>query len=134
MPVRPRPRSPCYPCWMNELTPREQQIYALRGQGLTTAEIAEQLGIAYGTARNHVTTVNDKLGTPGSPPGLRRWADFPLAARAAAIEALYREEDSRPASERATAAEWGSTRTAPRLPAGSEAVAPPRSPVCRSAR
>ncbi|GHH45139.1 response regulator transcription factor [Streptomyces candidus] len=44
------------------LTPREREALALLGQGRTTAEISEQLGVALNTGRNHVQRVLEKLG------------------------------------------------------------------------
>lgn len=44
------------------LTPREQQVFVLLPRGLTNAEIAQQLGIATGTAKTHVERILHKLG------------------------------------------------------------------------
>lgn len=44
------------------LTSREQQVFALLPRGLSNAEIAEQLGIAAGTAKIHVEHILHKLG------------------------------------------------------------------------
>ncbi|MFH8487674.1 response regulator [Streptomyces longisporoflavus] len=44
------------------LTPRERQALQLLGQGHTTTEISDQLGIALNTGRNHVQRVLEKLG------------------------------------------------------------------------
>ncbi|WP_433543836.1 response regulator (plasmid) [Streptomyces sp. CA-294286] len=44
------------------LTPRERETLALLGQGRSTAEISEQLGVALNTGRNHVQRVLEKLG------------------------------------------------------------------------
>lgn len=44
------------------LTAREQQVLALLPRGLSNAEIAEQLGIAPGTAKIHVEHILHKLG------------------------------------------------------------------------
>jgi DNA-binding CsgD family transcriptional regulator len=44
------------------LTPREWQVLALIRQGLTNEEIAEQLGISFGTAKYHVAEIISKLG------------------------------------------------------------------------
>lgn len=44
------------------LTAREQQVLALLPRGLSNAEIAEQLGIAAGTAKVHVERILHKLG------------------------------------------------------------------------
>lgn len=44
------------------LTPREREVLHLLGEGRTTAEISEQLGVALNTGRNHVQRVLEKLG------------------------------------------------------------------------
>ncbi|MFG2592076.1 response regulator transcription factor [Streptomyces sp. NBC_01166] len=44
------------------LTPREREALALLGEGHTTAEISDQLGVALNTVRNHVQRVLEKLG------------------------------------------------------------------------
>lgn len=44
------------------LTPREQQVFALLPRGLSNAQMAEQLGIATGTAKVHVERILHKLG------------------------------------------------------------------------
>ncbi|WP_051191619.1 helix-turn-helix transcriptional regulator [Microbacterium luticocti] len=44
------------------LTDREHEIAVLAAQGLTGPEIANRLGIALGTVRNHIQHVRDKLG------------------------------------------------------------------------
>ena len=44
------------------LTPREQQVFALLPRGSSNAEIAQELGIATGTAKIHVERILHKLG------------------------------------------------------------------------
>jgi DNA-binding NarL/FixJ family response regulator len=44
------------------LTPREQEILQLIGEGLTNQEIADQLVIEVGTVKNHVHSILQKLG------------------------------------------------------------------------
>jgi len=44
------------------LSPRERQVLALIARGLTNRQIAEELVISEHTARNHVTSILDKLG------------------------------------------------------------------------
>ena len=46
---------------MDELTPREIQVLKLLAQGMTNGVIAEELGMAYRTTRNHVTSIYAKL-------------------------------------------------------------------------
>jgi len=43
------------------LTPRERQIVALITEGLTNKEVADRLFISEATARNHLTSILDKL-------------------------------------------------------------------------
>jgi DNA-binding NarL/FixJ family response regulator len=47
---------------INELSEREQDILRLLAQGLTNAEIAEQLFLSRGTVRNYVSAILAKLG------------------------------------------------------------------------
>ncbi|WP_406099692.1 response regulator [Streptomyces sp. NBC_01013] len=44
------------------LTPREREALLLLGEGHSTAELSEQLGVALNTGRNHVQRVLEKLG------------------------------------------------------------------------
>lgn len=44
------------------LTPREREALQLLGEGRTTTEISDQLGVALNTGRNHVQRVLEKLG------------------------------------------------------------------------
>ena len=44
------------------LSPREREVLALIARGLTNRQIAETLVISEHTARNHVTSILDKLG------------------------------------------------------------------------
>ncbi|MGW7201081.1 response regulator transcription factor [Streptomyces chryseus] len=45
-----------------KLTPREREALDLLGEGFTTAEISDRLGVALNTGRNHVQRVLEKLG------------------------------------------------------------------------
>ncbi len=47
---------------LDELTPREREILALVGQGLSNAEIAERLVVSPLTAKTHVARLFGKLG------------------------------------------------------------------------
>jgi DNA-binding NarL/FixJ family response regulator len=50
------------PAPLEELTPREREILALVGQGLSNAEIAERLVLSPLTAKTHVARLFGKLG------------------------------------------------------------------------
>ena len=47
---------------IGSLTARERQIVTLVTEGLKNRDVAERLGISEATARNHVTSILDKLG------------------------------------------------------------------------
>lgn len=47
---------------LSQLTEREREVLRLLGQGYSNKEIAEALYITEGTAKNHVSSVIDKLG------------------------------------------------------------------------
>jgi DNA-binding NarL/FixJ family response regulator len=44
------------------LSPRERQVLALMGEGLSNIDIAERMQISEKTVRNHASNVFDKLG------------------------------------------------------------------------
>ena len=44
------------------LTPLEQELFALVGEGLTNTEIAERLHLSLGTVRNYISRLLRKLG------------------------------------------------------------------------
>lgn len=54
------------------LSPRESEIFAFIGDGLTTKQIAEHLGLSEHTIRTHRKRLAAKLGTEGAE--LTRWA------------------------------------------------------------
>lgn len=60
--VRPRGSRREAQALLAQLTPREQQVFALLPRGLTNAEIAAELGMAAGTAKIHVERILHKLG------------------------------------------------------------------------
>jgi DNA-binding NarL/FixJ family response regulator len=47
---------------LDDLTPRQQEVLSLLGEGLETPEIARRLGIADETARNHIRALLRAMG------------------------------------------------------------------------
>jgi DNA-binding NarL/FixJ family response regulator len=56
------PRAPRRADELDELTPREREVLALVGQGLSNAEIAQRLVLSPLTAKTHVARLFTKLG------------------------------------------------------------------------
>ncbi|MEV0117308.1 response regulator transcription factor [Streptomyces sp. NPDC050844] len=57
-PRRPEPPSES----VNDLTPRESEVWRLMATGLDNAEIADTMDISVSTVKNHITSVFGKLG------------------------------------------------------------------------
>jgi DNA-binding NarL/FixJ family response regulator len=51
----------CLPHSAEPLTPRQEEIYGLIGQGLTNKEIAQTLGLVEGTVKNYMSDLMTKL-------------------------------------------------------------------------
>ncbi|RKN40906.1 response regulator [Streptomyces hoynatensis] len=75
-PAAHRPTPP-RPAGTSDLTPREREVLAHLGAGLSNAEIAAALGMAEATAKTHVSRILTKLG-------LRSRVQAALAAQALA--------------------------------------------------
>nr|XP_061799067.1 transcriptional regulatory protein LnrK-like [Nerophis lumbriciformis] len=60
------------------LTPREDQVLRLLGNGLLNKEIARQLGISLPTVKNHVHKILDKLSVEGRRQAIRRAVELGL--------------------------------------------------------
>jgi DNA-binding NarL/FixJ family response regulator len=58
----------------DDLTPREQEILELIGQGLTNQQIAKQLVIEVGTVKNHVHSILKKLDASSRHEAAATWA------------------------------------------------------------
>ena len=69
-PSTPPAKAPTYP---NELTAREVDVLRLLAQGLTSAQIAEQLILSLLTVNTHVRSIYSKLGVT-SRSAATRWA------------------------------------------------------------
>jgi two-component system nitrate/nitrite response regulator NarL len=59
---------------VDDLTPREQEILDLIGQGLTNQQIAEELVIEVGTVKNHVHNLLQKLDASSRHEAAATWA------------------------------------------------------------
>jgi DNA-binding CsgD family transcriptional regulator len=70
VPPAPPAKAPTYP---NELTAREVDVLRLLAQGLTSAQIAEQLILSLLTVNTHVRSIYSKLGVT-SRSAATRWA------------------------------------------------------------
>ena len=57
-----------------DLTPREQEILELIGQGLTNQQIADRLVIEVGTVKNHVHNILQKLDASSRHEAAATWA------------------------------------------------------------
>lgn len=65
--IPPSPSAPAVPCRedLHLLSDREAEVYALIGEGLSTVEIAEQLGVSQHTIHTYRKRIALKLGTQG---------------------------------------------------------------------
>ncbi|MEU8799896.1 response regulator transcription factor [Spirillospora sp. NPDC048819] len=57
-----RPAAPAEAAGLSELTPRERDVFACLGEGLSNGQIAERLGMAETTTKTHVSRILGKLG------------------------------------------------------------------------
>jgi DNA-binding NarL/FixJ family response regulator len=80
------PRRPAPPPGLAELTPRERDVLACLGGGLSNAEIARALAITEATTKTHVSRVLTKLG-------LRSRAQAAIAAQDAGLERPSRRSE-----------------------------------------
>ncbi len=66
------------------LTPREREVLTLLASGMSTKNIAEQLGIAAGTVKVHLTGIFRKTGAADRVEAARYYLDNPRPAAAVA--------------------------------------------------
>jgi PAS domain S-box-containing protein len=78
---------------LEDLTPRQQEVLGLLGEGLETPEIARRLGIAEETARNHIRALLRAMGAHS------RLEAVLMGLRAGAISAGSNHGDDRPPGE-----------------------------------
>ncbi|GLW65023.1 DNA-binding response regulator [Actinomadura rubrobrunea] len=90
---RPDPSARLGPKAPAALTPRERQVLACLGEGLTNAQIAERLAMAETTAKTHVSRILNKLG-------LRSRVQAAILAQEAAADGSFPAEDSAPPQAR----------------------------------
>ncbi|GAA0578171.1 response regulator [Actinomadura livida] len=57
-----RPASPAEPPGLADLTPREREVFACLGEGLSNGQIADRLRMAETTTKTHVSRILGKLG------------------------------------------------------------------------
>lgn len=57
-----RPASPKGPPGLADLTPREREVFACLGEGLSNGQIADRLNMAETTTKTHVSRILGKLG------------------------------------------------------------------------
>jgi DNA-binding NarL/FixJ family response regulator len=71
---RPAPREPYE---LEALTPREREVLACVGRGLSNAEIAKELDMAEATTKTHVSRVLNKLGLKSRVQAAIYYSDRP---------------------------------------------------------
>ncbi|WP_433461519.1 response regulator [Spirillospora sp. CA-128828] len=60
-----RPAAPAETPGLDELTPREREVFACLGEGLSNGQIAARLDMAETTTKTHVSRILGKLGLTG---------------------------------------------------------------------
>ncbi len=93
---------------MDDLAPREHEILRLLAAGLTTRDLAAQLGLRHATARNAVQHLLTKLDAPNRAAAISKVIALDIAARRAAEQRLAAHSAvTRVLAESATLAEAG---------------------------
>lgn len=65
---------------LNELTPREREIFLKLAEGLSNKEIARQFSLSEGTIKNHVSNILAKLGVRDRTQAVVKFGEFILSA------------------------------------------------------
>lgn len=60
------------------LTPRQREILALVASGLSSPQVAEQLGITAGTVKTHLTAIYRTIGVRNRVQAVRYYLDHGL--------------------------------------------------------
>jgi len=71
-------QSPSPPLLVESLSPREQEVLALLGLGLSNREIAQKLFITVGTTKRHLSNIYGKLGVGSRTQALARVRELGL--------------------------------------------------------
>jgi len=79
---------------IDPLTPREQDILRLLGEGLSNREISRSLGLAEGTVKNHVSNILSKLNVPDRTRAALKFRSTASAAFQESIGRLSPEDHS----------------------------------------
>lgn len=73
---KPHEMNSISPQSLERLTDREREIFLLIGNSYTNTEIAQELGIAQKTVRNHIVSIYRILGTNKRADLIRHFGDI----------------------------------------------------------
>jgi two-component system response regulator DevR len=63
---------------LQSLTPREREVLALMGEGLSSRAVAAKMGISYTTVRTHIRSLGSKLGVHSKLEAIVKAREFGL--------------------------------------------------------